>query len=377
MKSAILFAAAVQLFGTAIACCANEPATQPARSLQQAAGNRFLVGTAIMSFDLNQPPHAELIRRQFGCITPGNEMKPDALQRVPGKFTFANADRIVEFAQQNHMQVIGHTLVWHSQAPKWLFQDEQGKPLPRDVALANMKTHIQTVMRHFKGKVKGWDVVNEAIADGGAYLRDTPAHRAIGDDYIVKAFEFAHEADPDVELYYNDYNIDHDYKRERAARLIRELKAAGVRIDAVGIQGHYLIDQPEIAEIERGLNAFSELGVKVMITELDVDPLPRGGRNATADVTATERAGLDPYRDGFPPDMQQKLADRYEALFKLFLRYPNLTRVTFWGTTDGNTWLNDFPVRGRMNHPMLWDRQYQPKPAFDAVWKTLSAGTQK
>jgi endo-1,4-beta-xylanase len=332
----------------------------------------MLIGTAIMASHLDDPRHARLIAEQFNCITPGNEMKPDALQRVKGRFTFERADRIVAFAQAHGMEVIGHTLVWHNQAPKWLFEDESGNPLPREVALANMKDHITTVMRHYKGRVKGWDVVNEAIPDGPGDLRETPAQRAIGDDYVLKAFEFAHEADPDAELYYNDYNIERDYKRDRALRLVRRVRDAGLRIDGVGIQGHWLLESPDIAEIERGIKAYLDEGFNVMITELDIDPLPRRGGGG-ADLSAAEREGLDPYKNGLPDEMQQKLADRYREVFALLMRYPQVSRVTFWGTTDDNTWLNNFPVRGRTNHPLLWDRQYQPKPAFDAVYRVLQS----
>ncbi len=339
-------------------------------TLRDAAGDRLLVGTAIMSHDLQDPRHAHLIAKQFTCITPGNEMKPDALQRVKGRFTFNRADTIIDFARAHDMQVIGHTLVWHNQSPRWLFEDEQGQPLPREVALANMKAHITTVVQHFKGKVKGWDVVNEAIPDGPGELRDTPAHRAIGDDYILKAFEYAHEADPDTELYYNDYNIAQDYKRDRTLRLLRRIRDAGLRIDGVGVQGHYMLNHPSIEEIERGIKAYIDEGFNVMITELDVDPLPRAGRGG-ADLNASERNGIDPYKDGFPPEMQQKLADRYRELFEVFLRYPQIKRVTFWGTTDQHSWLNHYPIRGRTNHPLLWDRQFNRKPAFDAVLNVL------
>jgi endo-1,4-beta-xylanase len=343
-------------------------------TLRQVAGNRLLIGTALSSADLDDPGMVRIVATQFDCLTPGNEMKPDFVQRERGTFTFERADRLVAFAQAHDMQVIGHTLCWHQQSPAWLFQDEHGQPLTRELALANLKEYIQTVVRHFKGKVKGWDVVNEAVSDSAdRLLRDTPARRAIGDDYVVKAFQFAHEADPDAELYYNDYNIERDYKRERALRLVQEIRNAGLPVNGVGIQGHWLLDSPDVAEIERGIRRFADAGFKVMITELDVDPLPRRHGGAGADLNATEREGLDPYKQGLPDDVQQKLAARYGELFALFVRYPQVTRVTLWGATDNDTWLNNFPVKGRTNHPMLWDRQYQAKPAFDAVLRALQS----
>jgi endo-1,4-beta-xylanase len=367
----ICMALASQVWGQGVPPAPQTQTAAPA--LRQAAAERLLIGTAVTSFDMRRPDLTRLIGEQFGCLTAGNEMKPDSLQHVKGTFTFERADRIVAFAKANNMQMIGHTLCWHQQTPKWMFQDDQGRPLPRDDALANLKTHIETVVKHYKGKVKGWDVVNEAVNDGPEpYLRDTPARRAIGDDFVLKAFEFAHQADPNAELYYNDYNIELGYKRSRAIRLIRQIKAAGLRIDGVGIQGHWMLDSPGLAEIERGIRAYVDEGLKVMITELDVDVLPRG-RGAGADLNATEKQGQDPYKAGLPDDVQQKLAQRYGDLFGLFMRYPQITRVTFWGTSDGDTWLNHFPVRGRTNHPLLFDRQLSPKPAFKAVIQALQS----
>ncbi|RYZ56857.1 MAG: 1,4-beta-xylanase, partial [Proteobacteria bacterium] len=234
--------------------------------------------------------------------------------------------------------------------------------------------HITTVMRHFKGKVVGWDVVNEAIDDSKPYLRDTPALKAIGEDYLVQAFKFAAEADPDAELYYNDYNIEQPYKIEKGLRLIKELKDAGCKVTAVGIQGHFLIDSPSAQQIEEAIQKYAALGVKVHFTEVDVDVLPRRNQGG-ADLSAVEREGLDPYKDkaGLPADVQQKLADRYREIFAVFARHPGtVTRVTLWGTHDGTSWLNGFPVRGRTNHALLFDRQMKPKPALAAVIDELS-----
>jgi endo-1,4-beta-xylanase len=340
-------------------------------TLRQAAGARMLIGAAVGTRTLDRPELAVFIAEQFSCVTAENEMKPVSVQRVRGSFTFERADRIVTFANDHNMKVVGHTLCWHTQAPQWLFRDDGGWPLRRESALANLKEHIETVVKHYRGRVKGWDVVNEAINDAAEPdLRDTPARRAIGDDFVLKAFQFAHEADPGAELYYNDYGIDVGGKRERALRLVRQIKQAGVRIDAVGIQGHWALQSPSLAEIERGIQAFISEGVKVMITEMDIDVLPRN-RGLGADLNATEREGRDPYRAGLPDEVQRALADRYGAFFEMFVRYPQVARVTFWGVNDGNSWLNNFPVRGRTNHPLLFDRQSQPKPAYSAVVKAL------
>lgn len=358
---------------TAAACAAAtaaETSSQGEATLRHAAGNRMRIGAAVMSHHLDDPRRAAILAAHFSSLTAENEMKPDALQRNKGEFTFERADRIVSFAQAHNMQVVGHALVWHQQSPPWMYQDEHGQPLPREVALENMRNHINTVMSHYKGKVAGWDVVNEAVGDSEPYLRDTPALRAIGEDYVIKAFQFAREADPDAELYYNDYNLEQSYKRDKGLRLLRELKQAGVRVDGVGIQGHWLLEGTDLKEVEAGIKAYADLGLKVMITEMDLDPLPRR-RGGGADISAVEREGLDPYKDRLPDEMQQKLATRYREMFQIFLKYPQVTRVTFWGIDDGTSWLNNWPVRGRTNHPLLWDRDLQPKPALRAIIEVL------
>ena len=343
------------------------------KSLRQVAGDRLLVGAAVAPHQLDDPKLTKLLAQQFNSLTAENVMKPDALQRERGKFTFEQADKIVDFAVKHDMKMIGHTLVWHQQSPAWMFTDENKQPLPREKALENLKQHIETVVKHFDGKVHGWDVVNEAIADeGDKYLRDTPARKAIGDDYLIQAFKFAQAASPNTQLYYNDYNNEQPYKRAKGLRLIKELKEAGVKLDGVGIQGHWLIDSPSAKEIDEAIAAYAALGVKVMITELDVDVLPRKG--AGADISATEKEGLDPYKAGLPDEVQKKLAKRYGELFKVLKKHRDngtLTRVTFWGFYDGSTWLDNWPVRGRTNHPFLWDRQLKPKPALNAVVEAL------
>ena len=252
-----------------------------AETLREAAGNRLLVGCAVATVDLGNPKLVALVAEQFNCITPEYDFMPGHMVDDDGKFTFAAGDRVVAFAEAHHMPVFGHMLVWHFVTRKWLFEDRAGKPLPREKALANLKNYIDAVMGHYKGRIKAWNVVNEAISDkDGEYLKDTPALRAIGEDYLEQAFEFAHAADPKAELYYNDYNIEQSPKLEKTIRLVRSLQAKGVRIDAVGIQGHWLIDWPPTDMIEKGIDALAATGVKVMITELDVDPLPRNASGA-------------------------------------------------------------------------------------------------
>jgi endo-1,4-beta-xylanase len=367
----------VALAALAITAAGAVESTAPdstARTLRDAVHGRFLIGAAVMSRHLDNSALAALVAEQFDSLTGENEFKPSSLHPRPGTFGFTAADKIVDFAQHHRMKVIGHTLCWHSQSPAWLFRGPDGKPLPRDEALRNLKDHIDGVVGHFQGKVLGWDVVNEAISDAkDGYLRDTPARRAIGDDYILKAFEFAHAADPDAELYYNDYGNEHPEKLEKTIRLIRDLKAKGARLDAVGIQAHLRLDDPDAPDrLDRAISAYAAEGVKVMLTELDVDVLPRRARGA--DVAAREQGGANPYRSGLPPEVAEAQARFYAQVFRVVLKHPGVvTRVTFWGTHDGTSWLNFWPVRGRTNHPLLWDRDLNPKPALRAIRDALAA----
>jgi endo-1,4-beta-xylanase len=267
------------------------------------------------------------------------------------------------------MFIIGHCLVWHSQVPRWVFQDDKGAPLSRDALLQRMHDHIQAVVGRYKGRIAGWDVVNEALNEDGT-LRKSPWLNIIGDDYIAKAFQFAHEADPRAELYYNDYSLENEAKRKGAVELIKKLKDQSVPITAIGLQGHDKMDWPTARQQADTIEAFAALGIKVNITELDVDVLPRTAPGNSADVSATSTggAGSNPYTAGLSDAVQQALAQRYAELFNIFVKYrASITRITFWGVTDGDSWLNNFPIRGRTNYPLLFDREGKPKPAFTSV----------
>jgi endo-1,4-beta-xylanase len=339
---------------------------KPAETLRHAVNGRFLIGTAVMSRQLDNSAMADLIAKQFDCLTGENEFKPQSLQPRPGQFNFAGADKIIDFAQRHDMKVVGHNLCWHSQTPAWMFRGEDGKPLARDDALKNLKDHIDGVVGHFKGKVVGWDVVNEAISDrGDDYLRDTPARRAIGDDFILKAFEFAHAADPDPELYYSDYSNENPEKLKKTIRLIRELKDRGAHLDAIGMQCHFHLDDSDAPDrLDRAIQAYADEGVKVMVTELDVDVLPRRAPGTDA----------DPYAKGLPADVADAQARYYKRIFEVVLKHPKtVTRVTLWGTQDGASWLNGGFGGRRTNYPLLFDRDLKPKPAVKAVLDVLAA----
>lgn len=352
---------------------AQEPAT-----LKAAFKDRFHIGAALTPAQFCESNQVEtaIVKAQFNSITPENVMKWERIHPGPEEYDFSLTDKFVEFGLTNRMFIIGHTLVWHSQTPGWVFKDQNGRPATRELLLQRMRDHIFTVMGRYKGKVKGWDVVNEAVSEDGS-LRNSPWRRIIGDDFIQKAFEFAHEADPDAELYYNDFSLEKPSKRAGAVALIRKLQDQGIKITGVGLQGHYALEEPSLPQVDETISDFEKLGVRIMITELDINVLPSPTRSLSADVSERYRmaAGLNPYTNGLPDSIQQQLARRYAGLFGIFLKHQqSITRVTFWGVSDNNSWLNNWPVQGRTNYPLLFDRHGNPKPAWNA---TINAGLQR
>jgi endo-1,4-beta-xylanase len=344
-------------------------------ALKDAYKNHFRIGAALNPGHFNETDAvgSALVKQHFSSITPENDMKwerihprPDA---GPAGYSFEAADKFVAFGEKNGMFIVGHCLVWHSQVPRWVFQDAEGKPITREALLERMRSHIMTVVGRYKGRVHGWDVVNEALNEDGT-LRKSQWFNIIGEDYIAKAFEYAHEADPKAELYYNDYNLDYEAKCKGAVALVKRLKEQGLPVTAIGTQSHHKMDRPSLQEMEDSLKAFKELGVKVAVTELDVDLLPAVTRQPTADVSARAETtpASNPYVAGLPDAVQQSLAQRYADIFGIFLKYRDIiTRVTFWGVTDRYSWLNNFPAPGRTNYPLLFDREGKTKPAFHSV----------
>jgi endo-1,4-beta-xylanase len=348
----------------------------PAETLKEVYGSHFLVGAALNrdQFEGRDERSAALVRAQFDTVSPENSMKWGPIHPKPGLYHFDDSDAYVAFGEANKMVVIGHNLVWHRNTPDWVFQDDHGKPLTRDALLERLRDHIHTVVGRYKGRIKGWDVVNEAINMDGS-MRESPWFKIIGPDYVEKAFQFAHEADPAAELYYNDYSLEVPAKRKGALALVKRLQAAGIPITAVGLQSHDRLEWPKAEEADATIRDFAALGLKVMITELDIDLLPATAKS-DVELVETDKADptLDPYRGGLPEAVQQELAKRYADLFRIYLRYSGtITRVTFWNVTDAESWLNNFPVKGRTNYPTLFDRQGQPKPAYDAVIKAGEA----
>ncbi len=330
----------------------------------------FLVGCTIDGDPAKNYSDAErkLTVDQFNCFTVENSLKSQSLQPIEGQFDFARPDKLLAFAEEHKLKMIGHCLVWHHQCPDWLFH-RGGELADCETVLARLNTHISTVMKRYKGKIIGWDVVNEAISDGGdQQLRRSKFTETVGENFVVEAFKLAHAADPDMPLYYNDYSIEQPGKRKKTIELLKQIQKDAPRIDAVGIQGHWMLGGVPLAAIEAAILEYAKLGLKVMITELDIDVLRRDKEGA--DVSATQNATTREAANQLvcPPEILKRQADDYAALFRLFRKHQDkISRVTFWGLHDGRSWLNNWPIKGRINHALLFDRNCQPKPAYDAV----------
>ncbi|MFT3737468.1 MAG: endo-1,4-beta-xylanase [Breznakibacter sp.] len=352
-----------------VSCTIQKPNSAP--SLKEAFKGKFYIGTALDADQITGKDTAciRIIKQHFNSITAENCMKSEAIQPSENNFDFALADQFVNFGEQNRMNIIGHTLIWHSQAPKWFFTDSLGHDVPRDVLVERMKNHIYAVVGRYKGRVHGWDVVNEAILDDGSW-RQSKFYSILGEDFVKLAFQFAHEADPDAELYYNDYSMAHAGKRQGVVSMVRNLQSQGIRIDGIGMQGHLTMDFPTVEEFEKSLLAFAGLGVKVHITELDLTVLPSPSQNIGANVADSYayQQSLNPYTKGLPDSVATEVYDRYNNFFKLFLaHHDKINRVTVWGVYDGQSWKNDWPVKGRTDYPLLFDRNYQPKPFVHTI----------
>jgi endo-1,4-beta-xylanase len=360
------------LIASVIAATAQAPT-----SLKDAYKGSFVVGAALNAAQTTGQDSRgdQIVEAQFSSISPENALKWEWVHPKPDTYAFDLSDQYVAFGEKHHMFIVGHCLVWHSQVPAWVFRDDKGNFVDRETLLKRMHDHIQTVVGRYKGRIQSWDVVNEALNDDGT-LRQSPWLKIIGEDYIAKAFQYAHEADPQAQLTYNDYSLENEPKRSGALALIAKLKAQGVPIASVGIQGHDSLQWPSVENEDATISAFAKLGVKVVISELDIDVLPPTAKQQSADVSlkVEQDPKLNPYANGLPQSVQEQLAKRYADLFGVYLKHSGVvTRVTLWGVTDADSWRNDWPVPGRTSYPLLFDRNGQPKPAFQAVLQVAAS----
>ncbi len=328
----------------------------------QATGNKglkdyyagyFPIGVAVTPALLRDSAAQALILKHFNSLTPENAMKMGPIHPEENRYNWKDADAIVDFAQQHGLKVRGHNLCWHTQAPAWMFHDKDGKLVTKAVLLERLKQHIYAVVGRYKGKIYAWDVVNEAVADGNDQVyRQSLWYQICGDDYILKAFEYAHEADPSAILFYNEYGTESPKKRDRVYQLLKKLVDARAPINAIGLQAHWGLTDPTNAQITDAIKLYTSLGLKVQITEMDLSVYSNNEKEAT----------------GYTPEIEQKQAERYGQLFKLFRDNKQyLTGVTFWNLSDRSSWLDNFPVRGRKNYPLLFDQNLLPKKAYQSV----------
>ncbi|MBL7744480.1 MAG: endo-1,4-beta-xylanase [Chitinophagaceae bacterium] len=378
MLHKVTFAIAVSAISLLVADCSNSKKTTSSSempSLKETFQKDFAIGAALNGQQIQEkePNAAVLVPQQFNAITPENIMKAEIIHPEWDKYNFDLADKIVAYGQKHKMEINGHTLIWHSQLPAFVRRMKDA-----DSVRHFFTDHITTIAGRYDGKITSWDVVNEALEEDGS-LRKSIFLEKLGEDYIVEAFRLAQKAAPNTKLYYNDYNIEQPKKRAGAIAIIKKLQAAGVRIDGVGIQGHWRASNVPLKDIEESIVEFSKLGIEVMFTELDLGVLPNPWDSDAADVNmkAEYSAKMNPYINGLPDSMQVKQSKGYEDLFNLFLKYKGqVSRITLWGVNDGQSWLNGWPIRGRTNYPLLFDREFKPKPAFYRVieTKTKSAG---
>lgn len=344
------------------ACAGKAEAVEP--GVKDVFGDRFLIGAAVNVNQMNGTDTMApvVLKKHFNSIVAENCMKSEEIHPEKNRYHWEDADNLVKFGEENGITVTGHTLIWHSQLAPWFPYDANGAYVCADTLKQRMKDHIFAVMGRYRGKIKGWDVVNEAILEDGTY-RKSPFYEILGEEFIPLAFQYAHEADPDAELYINDYAMNMPAKRAKYVELVNDMKAKGLRVDAIGMQGHMGMDYPDMTEFEQSIEAFASTGCKVMITEWDMSALPTLNRGANVADNVEYAKELNPYPDGLPEDVANEWNGRMADFFELFLRHSDkISRVTLWGVSDGDSWKNDWPMKGRVEYPLLFDRNYEMKP---------------
>ncbi|WP_229724555.1 endo-1,4-beta-xylanase [Winogradskyella forsetii] len=354
------------MFTVVFSCKKTEEAPSQPNTLRNVYKDAFYIGTAVNRFQIDETDStmAAIVGKEFNSITAENMMKSVHMHPKRDTFNFEIADKFVALGEKYDMFIHGHTLIWHSQLSPWFRTIEDSLEFA-DVA----EKHVKDITTHFKGKIDSWDVVNEALNEDGT-LRNSIFLKKMGEDYLASAFKWTAEIDPDVDLYYNDYNMTNVDKRKGAIRMVKNILDQGIKVDGIGMQGHWHLNSPSLEDIEQSILDYSELGVKVAITELDVSVLPNPYDLEGAEISQNfeNSEGMNPYKESLPDSIQVKLANRYKDIFNIFLKHKDkISRVTFWGVSDGQSWLNGFPIRGRTNYPLLFDRDLKPKAAYDSI----------
>ena len=351
--------------------CANKLVSEPSNKLSLGAHFKdlFYLGAAINENTILglDPKSATIVNREFNTITPENSLKWMFIQPKPNKFNFKAADKYVEMGLKNNMYIVGHALVWHSQLADFMQNIDNSAE-----ARKHVDNHINRLVSRYKGKIDAWDVVNEAFEEDGS-LRASVFYKNMGENYIEEVFRITEKADPDADLIYNDYNLYKPEKRAAVLKMVKNFKSNGTKINGVGVQAHWDLKSPSLEEIEQIILDIHAEGVSVSFTELDISVLPNPWEMVGAEVTQnfSKFEGdpkMNPYPNGLPDAVQEKLAKRYQDIFNLFVKHSDkINRVTFWGVMDKHSWLNDWPIKGRTNYPLLFDRDYQPKVAYERL----------
>lgn len=349
------------LAGTAFAQFGRSADNGPA-SLKDAYNGYFTIGVAVNQRNISDPTQIELIKKQFNSITAENDMKSGELHPSEGVWKWDRADKVANFCRQNGIKLRGHCLVWHSQFCDWMLNDKNGKPVKKEVFYARLRDHIHTVVNRYKDIVYAWDVVNEAMSDGGGRgfggkepnpYRQSQLYNFCGDEFIAKAFEYAHEADPNAILFYNDYNAATPAKRDRIYNMVKKMQDAGVPITGIGMQGHYNIYGPSEEDVDAALTKYSELVKHIHITELDIRCNQEMG--GQLQFSRGERSVMP----GYISTLQE---DQYARIFRVFRKHKDvIDNVTLWNLCDGDSWL------GVNNHPLPFDENLKPKKAYYAI----------
>jgi endo-1,4-beta-xylanase len=357
MKANILLISCCLLFLSA--SCQQRAAT-PTKGLKDYYKNYFTMGVAVSPRSL-KTDEAELIVREFGSITAENAMKMGPIHPKENEYFWTHSDSIVAFAQRNNLRLRGHTLCWHNQTPAWMFVDAAGDTVSKEVLLKRLEDHITTVVSRYKGKIYAWDVVNEVISDKkDEYLRNSVWYKICGEDFIAKAFEFAHKADPKAILFYNDYNEISPVKRAKIIKLVQGLQEKGVPIHGIGLQAHWAVNEPSREQLDATLTEFAALNLNLQITELDISIYPK-------EHNARERIASD-YDTAYTSDKEKQQVEAYAMCFELFRKHKkSITGITFWNVSDRYSWLDHFPVRDRKDYPLLFDKNLKPKKAYQKV----------